>query len=298
MAKQSLSLPFLTALLAFPLACTREPAPELELPLVRGDSPLLEADGKADRPDLALSRVEDSMDFAPELRQILTSAAQYEAVFGHAPPADLDFEREWAFFYSVGPDWQPGQQAGVARVRLSDSGRTLLVTTSLEIPGDGCDAAGGAPQVLVKFARPAERPLHARQYHERTERHCAGPCAELRCEAGTRCAAALVQQQGPRASCVAVEAAPPSCADHQCVGFERCVEGDAGPACVAGGPSPLCEQTRCAEGERCVGSHVHATCVAFDQCHRDGDCGPGQLCGVAFRCLHSNCVAPLVCQEL
>lgn len=298
--------PFVLRLVLVPLVCAatgcdgrgREADDSAELILAPGSS---SSPIKADEPGLPLVRVSDPIEPGPteELIQIITTGSQYEVVLGH-PPKDIDFEREWAVLYAPGPDVALGATAAVSDVRLSATGRTLLVTTSLEAPEEGCAALQARPdQVLVKFPRPTERPLHARQYRDDRVRHCSGPCVSVSCGRGQRCEAQLsVRQQQASAACVPVPRGATGCEGHFCVRFEACAMEAAIPVCRPLGPAPACDQSQCAEGSRCVGGGIHATCVALDGCHRDEECAAGQLCGPAFRCLHSNCAAPLTCQPL
>ena len=265
--------------------------PEINLEMRSGDPAA--ASVKADEVGLRLEDVSESLDLPAETRQILTSARQYEAVFGHAP-RDIDFEREWAVLYTLGPETS-GATPRVRSVSVSSSGNTLLVRTELERPGDGCPGVEAPAFVLVKFPSPAEPPLYARTYHEDRVRHCSGPCAQAACASGQRCLS-NAQDQGAR--CEPVPTAAPSCDEYQCPHFERCALAESAPQCAPIGPVELCATAQCPVGQRCVGAGIHATCIAPDACHRDADCGTGRICVPAFRCRHSNCSAPLVCDAI
>lgn len=148
--------------------------------------------GKADRPDLAL-RVIDGFTFSPALaktltRKVFTTAASFKTYFGTKAPATIDFTREWAVFYSAGLKPTRGYRALVSRVRLTDTGKTLKVTTTLESPGAGCSQAAEStvPSVLVAFARPSATALSASYSSADTVRPCTTslPSVEPRTQAG------------------------------------------------------------------------------------------------------------------
>jgi len=88
-----------------------------------------------------------------ETRVLLTSAREYAALFGHEAPKSVDFGREWVVFYSAGIKPTGGYDASVLDIRLTENGRSLLVTTSLVSPGPGCivTLALTKPYALVKL---------------------------------------------------------------------------------------------------------------------------------------------------
>jgi hypothetical protein len=98
-------------------------------------------------------------------------------VFGAAPPSEIDFSREWAAYYTPGPEPTVGYRASITRVRLSDSGATLKISTSLEEPGAYCTpaASGGSPYAIVKFAKPASPPSRSRYSTQSVPVDCPAP---------------------------------------------------------------------------------------------------------------------------
>ena len=59
---------------------------------------------------------------AKETRTLIRSARGYQAVFGHAPPATVDFSREWVMFYAAGTKPTGGYEASfLAVLRLGRS---------------------------------------------------------------------------------------------------------------------------------------------------------------------------------
>jgi hypothetical protein len=88
---------------------------------------------------------------------LITNRTQYEQLFGEHRVIDVNFENEWAFFYSAG--WMPstGYEALVLDVGYMPDTRTLVFTTQLVSPGRNCVQAPmmTKPYSLVKFPRPA-----------------------------------------------------------------------------------------------------------------------------------------------
>jgi hypothetical protein len=95
-----------------------------------------------------------------ETRELFTSEAAYEAYFGHAAPASVDFQNEDVVFYSAGSVPTSGYSASIEKITTSASG--LQITTALVSPGSGCAAVQGSttPFALVKFAKPQGAPSH------------------------------------------------------------------------------------------------------------------------------------------
>lgn len=134
-------------------------------------------DGKADRPDLALRILNitpASSVGRSETRRVLTSAAAFRSFLGVAPTG-IDFNREWVGYYSAGVRPTGGYVAQITRVRLSDSGITVKMTTRLESPGPSClvTQATSKPQILVAFPRPRPAATHFSFYTANTTRTCA-----------------------------------------------------------------------------------------------------------------------------
>jgi hypothetical protein len=127
-----------------------------------------------------------------EIRRLITSAAQYQRLLGHAAPSDVDFSAgEIVVFYSAGVKNSGGYEASIASIE-SRGGR-LIVTTRLESPGEGCAATLGLthPYVLVKLQRPRNL-RRARFERDDTVRECTasrfcGGIAAIPCPGGGMC---------------------------------------------------------------------------------------------------------------
>ena len=89
---------------------------------------------------------------------LLTSRLQYEKLFGEQK-CSIDFNNEWAFFYSAG--WKPttGYEAQVVDVGYRQDVHMIVFTTQLASPGRNCVESPLAtkPYSLVKFAIPPGR---------------------------------------------------------------------------------------------------------------------------------------------
>ena len=95
-----------------------------------------------------------------ELRRVVTSAGEYEALLGSPPPADLDFRREWVVLYAAGTFSTGGYMAEIAHIGRSPGGRSLQIETRLSTPGPRCfvTQAFTSPYVVARFPRPAGEP--------------------------------------------------------------------------------------------------------------------------------------------
>ncbi|MBE7451949.1 MAG: hypothetical protein HS111_24605 [Kofleriaceae bacterium] len=110
-----------------------------------------------------------------EVRKVFRSAAALEAALG-IPNPGIDFSREWAVFYTPGmarPDLLPGFWARIDTVRVSSTGLTIMVTTSLEQNG-ACAARRSRPFLLVAVPRPETPPPYTRFYRADRTRACPG----------------------------------------------------------------------------------------------------------------------------
>jgi hypothetical protein len=89
--------------------------------------------------------------------RVIRSASAFKAAFGTAAPSSIDFDQEWLAVYSAGVRTTGGYGARVLAVRLSDTGKTVKVTSELTKPGEGCivTQALTKPVVVVKFAAQA-----------------------------------------------------------------------------------------------------------------------------------------------
>lgn len=147
---------FLGAAALAACATTSSPSDDDFVTTDLGDAP--NDDPKADQADLAFTAVDGlalkaSVGKTEEGRVIRTAAA-FKTAFGIAPPADLDFTRSWLAIYSAGQRPTGGYDAAITRVALSDSGKTVKVTSSLVKPGTGCTVTSQVtkPVAIVKFA--------------------------------------------------------------------------------------------------------------------------------------------------
>jgi len=93
-----------------------------------------------------------------ELRRVLSSSEAYLALLGSAPPADLDFQREWVVVYAAGTFSTGGYRAEIASIARSFTGDTITIGTRLVAPGPHCfvTQAFTNPYVVARFRRPAE----------------------------------------------------------------------------------------------------------------------------------------------
>lgn len=142
-------------LLSLSAACADAPADgDLVSPTVTTDTV---DDAKADQADLSFTPVTDltlrSSIGKTEEGRVIRSATSFRTAFGTAPPAWLDFNDEWLAVYSAGIRPTGGYEAEIQRVRLSDSGMTVKVTSSLTSPGAGCAVTDALtkPVAIVRF---------------------------------------------------------------------------------------------------------------------------------------------------
>jgi predicted secreted protein len=156
-------------------ACGGDDAGELA---IEGDVDVA-SESKDDLADSSFTVFEDDVDFeaTEETRKIFIAPEGYQAYFGKAPPADIDWQKEWVMFYSAGSRSSGGYDAQIRRISLSATGRTLKVTTSLASPGAGCfvTQAFTRPFALARFARPTATPEFVRFYRDDFARDCDAP---------------------------------------------------------------------------------------------------------------------------
>jgi PrcB C-terminal/Antistasin family len=88
---------------------------------------------------------------ATETRILIRTPQGYTAVFGHAPPADVDLSRQWVIFYAAGTKPTGGYDANL--LSLTRTGGNLLAVTELVSPAGDCAVIQlvTSPYVLVKF---------------------------------------------------------------------------------------------------------------------------------------------------
>lgn len=123
---------------------------------------------------------------ATKTRTLIRTARGYQSLFGHAPPASVDFSRDWVMFYAAGTEPTGGYEASF--LFLLRSGPTLIAITQVVSPGPPCvvDDRVTAPYALVKF--PAQPGASAQFYKNDVVQDCnVDPCASTDCGPGTRC---------------------------------------------------------------------------------------------------------------
>jgi hypothetical protein len=109
-----------------------------------------------------------------EVRRVFRTEAALETALGMENPG-IDFSREWAVFYAPGAEnlagLAPGVMARIDAVRISSTGLTIMVTTSLEQNGN-CAPRRSRPFLLVAVPRPADPPPYTRFYRNDRTRTC------------------------------------------------------------------------------------------------------------------------------
>lgn len=115
-------------------------------------------DAKADQADLPFTVVTDltlrSSIGKIEEGRVIRSTSAFKTAFGTTAPANIDFSHEWRAVYSAGVKSTGGYHAESLHVRLSDSGKSVKVTSKLTSPGPDCIVmqALTKPVAIVKFA--------------------------------------------------------------------------------------------------------------------------------------------------
>ncbi len=115
-----------------------------------------------------------SVKVASETRKLFKTEAEWVAYFGQASPG-IDFAHSWAIFYTPGtqrPDlaMTQGWRAKLSRVSLSSTGKTLSITTRLEMNGD-CAVRPARAFVTATIPKPATSPAK-RFYKSDLTRDC------------------------------------------------------------------------------------------------------------------------------
>jgi hypothetical protein len=209
---------------------------------------------------------------ATQTRALIRTLRGYEDFFGHAPPPDVDFSRDWVIFYATGPRSTGGYVATL--LSLTRSGGTLMAVTQLLSPGPDCVTTQSVttPHVLVKLAAQPGSAIAFRK-KDATKNCDAHNCAAVQCAVGWTCdpaTGACVPGTDPvRCGGFAGTACPgsgrcvddpsdgcdPSAGGADCGGICQCVQSvactnnttfDSSPgvcACVAAPPrcGPVCE---------------------------------------------------------
>ena len=207
---------------------------------------------------------------AIETRTLIRTARGYQSFFGHAPPASVDFSREWVIFYAAGTRPTGGFDASVLALLRSD--HTLIAITQLVSPGAGCVVTQALtnPHVLVKFpAQPGTSASFFKQ--DRTQGCPSDTCAAVQCAAGSACDPATGKCSPGPVRCGGI-------AGIGCPGMGRCLDD----------PSDSCDPS--AGGADCGGI---CTCIENVACTTDSkfDNSPA-VCA----CVPIKPVCPPVCQ--
>jgi hypothetical protein len=199
-----------------------------------------------------------SADLTP-LRVLITHAAQYQRLFGHAPPAALDFRHEAVVFYSAGGEPTGGFNASVTDVRMF--GWLLRVTTHLESTAQGCfvTQAPSHPNVLARITLRSWI-LRTQFQHEESIRDCSlqSDCDGSLCLSDFHCEP--VQEACPTPLCEPVRRCEPNVTHFACGGI-------AGVACPGAG--------KCVDdpSDDCDPAAGGADCIGQCDCVQQGPCG-------------------------
>ena len=97
-------------------------------------------DEKSDRPNLGLTEVsiDASLEASDSRVGVIKSKTAFKSVFGVDAPSSVNFSTHWVAFYIAGTQTSGGYTATIQRVRLSDTGKTLKISTNLDKPGPNC----------------------------------------------------------------------------------------------------------------------------------------------------------------
>jgi hypothetical protein len=123
---------------------------------------------------------------ATKNRTLIRTARGYQDFFGHAPPAAVDFSRQWVMFYAAGTEPTGGFDASFLAVLRA--GPSLIAITQLVSPGSACvvTQASTTPYALIKLA--AQPGTSAQFYKSDSIRGCVDDlCAATQCPAGNDC---------------------------------------------------------------------------------------------------------------
>ncbi len=139
-------------------------------------------DAKTDRADIPLTMIAfDSPLAADDVKVgLIKSKTAWKQVFGVSAPSSINFTTSWVAYYTAGEQTSGGYTATITRVRLSDTGKTLKISTRLDRPGPDCLNAQALtyPYAIVKFKKPsAPVPTTNRYYLETNVVACGQSCA-------------------------------------------------------------------------------------------------------------------------
>jgi hypothetical protein len=174
----SLSLPLV-------FACAPDPGGDAGAG-VREESAVM--DGALELPFEVLDLRKDNAD--PALTVIKTKAA-FQAFFGFAAPASINFNKSWVLHFSTGVKNTGGYAANIVGVDRNGAGvnRKITVTTEDVSPGPGCivTQAFTNPQMTVKIKKQSGIPVE--QVSTETITDCSEPdfCTRALCPEGTVC---------------------------------------------------------------------------------------------------------------
>jgi hypothetical protein len=248
---------------------------------------------------------------ATETRALIRSRRAYQDFFGHAPPASVDFSRQWVVFYSAGTKSTDGYDASI--LALMRAGGRLLVVTELVSPGNLCTVTQTVttPHVLVKLA--AQLGMSGVDFRKKdTIDDCqVNPCAAVLCPTGSTCDSTTgACVPGPNAvTCGGLAGTPcpgigkcvydPNSSCEDCPGVCQCVQNvlcttnakfDSSPSVCACVPSPpvcgpvcdiFCQYGNVLDASGCPTCQCNpppnpclaATCPAGSHCEQqDGKC--------------------------
>jgi PrcB C-terminal len=197
---------------------------------------------------------------------LITRAAQYQRLFGHAAPSGVDFRREALVFYSAGSEPTGGFAASL--LAITYAGGQLYVTTQLESPSPDCIVTEMIthPNVLVRLNVP-RFVFGTRWRSQDSVRECAdtqscGGITGKQCPGNGQCS------DDPSDSC------DPANGGADCGGLcacgpqtELCMRGsvfDNSPKVCACVPDPTqdpCAAVSCKEGTHCSAADGGAQCL-------------------------------------
>jgi hypothetical protein len=197
--------------------------------------------------------------------------AEYEALFGHSAPDDVDFDSEIVLFFSAGVQPTGGYVASIAKVL--QLGNTLKVVTQLSVPGESCATTDAltTPYALVTVS-PINKVQRVRFQHLRSVDDCEPPtCDDVMCAQGQHCELQEIV-------CITTPCNPiPTCVDDT-------VEPDAGtdpdpdpPFCGGFGGFPCPGAGECVDdpNDGCDPTMGGADCGGLCQCNSIGSCIEG-----------------------
>lgn len=228
-------------------------------------------DSKSDQPDLALTPVE----FGGPVRSndvevgVIKSKAAWKHEFGVAAPSSINFKKDWVVYYSAGLQSTGGFDATIAHVRLSDSGKSLKITTHLDTPGSDCLVTKQLtrPFAIVKFHKPFIAPTTNRFTSETQTRSCSTPAPTCAAAGGT----CRKSPSDPGFPALCQQDFGVATLEGTCPAFNQA-------CCATPAPKPTCAQAggTCRSSPFDVGFPAHcqqdfgkatldATCAAFNQ---------------------------------